>query len=223
MSAVAHHIEQITQTLSPGVRLVAVSKFHPAEALMEAYEAGQRIFGESRVQELTAKQEVLPKDIEWHFIGHLQTNKVKYIVPFVSLIHSVDSEKLLAVIECEAAKCNRVVDCLLEVHVAQEESKYGFSPDACREWLGANPLARYPHVRVRGLMGMATWSDDLQLVEQEFKQLKQLFDEVKTSGNVDAETFDQLSMGMSHDYHLAMKHGSTLVRIGTSIFGDRGY
>ncbi len=221
MSRVAHHIEQITATLSPGVRLVAVSKFHPADALMEAYGAGQRIFGESRVQELVTKQEALPKDIEWHFIGHLQTNKVKYIVPFVSLIHSVDSEKLLAVIESEATKCNRVVDCLLEVHVAQEESKYGFSPKACREWLSSNPLAHYPHVRVRGLMGMATWSDDLQLVEQEFIRLKQLFDEVKASGCVDADAFDQLSMGMSHDYHLAMQHGSTLVRIGTSIFGER--
>ncbi len=223
MSEIARHIEQINRLLSPEVQLVAVSKFHPVEALMEAYEAGQRIFGESRVQELVAKQEALPKDIEWHFIGHLQTNKVKYIVPFVSLIHSIDSEKLLSVVEAEAIKCNRVVDCLLEVHVAQEESKYGFTPDALRKWMKSNPLARYPHVRVRGLMGMATQSDDLQLVEREFEQLKRLFDEVKASGCVDVNTFDQLSMGMSHDYHLAMKQGSTLVRIGSSIFGERVY
>ncbi len=221
MNGIAHHIEQINQTLSPGVRLVAVSKYHPVETLMKAYDAGQRIFGESRVQEMVAKYEVLPKDIEWHFIGHLQTNKVKYIAPFVSLIHSVDSEKLFAVIESEAAKCNRVVDCLLEVHVAQEDSKYGFSPDACREWLKANSLVRYPHVRVRGLMAMASYTDDLQQVEQEFAQMKQLFDEVKFSGSVDVHTFDQLSMGMSHDYRLAMQYGSTLVRIGTSIFGER--
>ncbi len=223
MSEIAYHIEQINRTLSPGVRLVAVSKFHPVEALIEAYEAGQRIFGESRVQELVAKQEHLPRDVEWHFIGHLQTNKVKYIAPFISLIHSIDSEKLLSVVETEATKCGRVIDCLLEVHVAQEDSKYGFTPEACWEWLNTHPLIRYPHVRVRGLMGMATQSDDLQLVEREFEQLKRLFDQLKTSGCVDADAFDQLSMGMSHDYHLAMKQGSTLVRIGSSIFGERTY
>ncbi len=223
MSEIAHHIEQINRTLSPGVRLVAVSKFHPVEALIEAYEAGQRIFGESRVQELVAKQEHLPRDVEWHFIGHLQTNKVKYIAPFISLIHSIDSEKLLSVVETEATKCGRVIDCLLEVHVAQEDSKYGFTPEACWEWLNTHPLIRYPHVRVRGLMGMATQSDDLQLVEREFEQLKRLFDQLKASGCVDADAFDQLSMGMSHDYHLAMRQGSTLVRIGSSIFGERTY
>lgn len=223
MSEIALHIETIRHELPDGTRLVAVSKFHPAEALMEAYGAGQRIFGESRVQELVAKHEALPKDIAWHFIGHLQTNKVKYIAPFIALIHSVDSEKLLAVIDSEAAKCGRVVDCLLEIHVAQEESKYGFTPDSCREWLRGNPLGRYPHVRVCGLMGMASLTDDETQVDCEFGQLKSLFDELKISGAVDADAFTELSMGMSHDYRLALRHGSTLVRIGTSIFGERAY
>lgn len=223
MNEIALHIENIRHELPDGTRLVAVSKFHPAEALMEAYGAGQRIFGESRVQELVAKHEALPKDIAWHFIGHLQTNKVKYIVPFITLIHSVDSEKLLAVIDSEAAKCGRVVDCLLEIHVAREESKYGFTPDSCREWLCGNPLGRYPHVRVCGLMGMASLTDDEAQVDREFGQLKSLFDELKTSGAVDAGVFTELSMGMSHDYRLALRHGSTLVRIGTSIFGERAY
>lgn len=223
MNEIALHIENIRHELPDGTRLVAVSKFHPAEALMEAYGAGQRIFGESRVQELVAKYEALPKDIAWHFIGHLQTNKVKYIVPFITLIHSVDSEKLLAVIDSEAAKCGRVVDCLLEIHVAREESKYGFTPDSCREWLRGNPLGRYPHVRVCGLMGMASLTDDEAQVDREFGQLKSLFDELKTSGAVDAGAFTELSMGMSHDYRLALRHGSTLVRIGTSIFGERAY
>ena len=211
MSDIARHIERIRQELPAGTRLVAVSKFHTAETIMEAYEAGQRIFGESRVQELIEKYEVLPKDIEWHFIGHLQTNKVKYIVPFVSLIHSVDSEKLLSVIESEAAKCDRVVDCLLEIHVAQEDSKYGGSSE------------KYPHVRICGLMGMATQTDDEDCIEREFSALKKLFDEVKGSSSVDSSVFCELSMGMSHDYPLALRHGSTLVRIGTSIFGERVY
>ena len=208
MSDIARHIERIRQELPAGTRLVAVSKFHTAETIMEAYEAGQRIFGESRVQELVEKYEVLPKDIEWHFIGHLQTNKVKYIVPFITLIHSVDSEKLLSVIESEAAKCGRVVDCLLEIHVAQEDSKYGFTLDSCRELLQG---------------GMATQTDDEDCIEREFSALKKLFDEVKGSSSVDSSAFCELSMGMSHDYPLALRHGSTLVRIGTSIFGERVY
>ena len=223
MNEIAQHIANIRQELPAGTRLVAVSKFHPAEALMEAYESGQRIFGESRVQELVGKYEALPKDIEWHFIGHLQTNKVKYIVPFISLIHSVDSEKLLGVIDSEATKCGRVVDCLLEIHVAREESKYGFTPESCREWLSGKPLERYPHVRVCGLMGMATLTDDEAEVDREFGELKSLFDELRASGAVDAAAFTELSMGMSHDYRLALRHGSTLVRIGTSIFGERVY
>ena len=165
----------------------------------------------------------MPKDIEWHFIGHLQTNKVKYIVPFVSLIHSVDSEKLLSVIESEAAKCDRVVDCLLEIHVAQEDSKYGFTPDSCRELLQGGYSEKYPHVRICGLMGMATQTDDEDCIEREFGALKKLFDEVKGSSAVDSSAFCELSMGMSHDYPLALRHGSTLVRIGTSIFGERVY
>ena len=223
MNEIARHIDRFNRELPAGTRLVAVSNFLPAEALMEAYVAGQRIFGESRVQELVAKYEVLPKDIAWHFIGHLQTNKVKYIAPFVSLIHSVDSEKLLSVIDKEAAKCGRTVDCLLEIHVAQEESKYGFTPESCRAWLSGNPLAKYRNVRVCGLMGMATLTDDEARIDREFGELKQLFDDVKESGAVDGSVFAELSMGMSHDYRLALRHGSTLVRIGTSIFGERDY
>ena len=223
MSDIARHIERIRQELPAGTRLVAVSKFHTAETIMEAYEAGQRIFGESRVQELVEKYEVLPKDIEWHFIGHLQTNKVKYIVPFITLIHSVDSEKLLSVIESEAAKCGRVVDCLLEIHVAQEDSKYGFTLDSCRELLQGGSSEKYPHVRICGLMGMATQTDDEDCIEREFSALKKLFDEVKGSSSVDSSAFCELSMGMSHDYPLALRHGSTLVRIGTAIFGERVY
>ncbi len=223
MSEIARHIDRFVAELPATTRLVAVSKFHPVESLMEAYRAGQRIFGESRVQELVTKYEVLPKDIEWHFIGHLQTNKVKYVVPFISLIHSVDSEKLLAVIDAEAAKCGRVVDCLLEIHVAKEESKYGFTPESCEEWLAGNPLAKYPHVRVRGLMGMATFTDETNRIRREFERLKTLFETIRTSGKVDAGMFDELSMGMSDDYRLAIQYGSTLVRIGTSIFGERSY
>ena len=172
--SIADNLKQVLAELPQGVRLVAVSKFHPNEAIEEAYQAGQRIFGESRVQELVEKYEALPKDIEWHFIGHLQTNKVKYIVPFVSLIHSVDSEKLLSVIESEAAKCDRVVDCLLEIHVAQEDSKYGFTPDSCRELLQGGFSEKYPHVRICGLMGMATQTDDEDCIEREFSALKKL-------------------------------------------------
>ena len=217
------NLKEVLDQLPEGVRLVAVSKFHPNEAIEEAYKVGQRIFGESREQELSTKYETLPKDIEWHFIGHLQTNKVKYIVPFITLIHSVDSEKLLSVIESEAAKCGRVVDCLLEIHVAQEDSKYGFTPDSCRELLQGGSSEKYPHVRICGLMGMATQTDDEDCIEREFSALKKLFDEVKGSSSVDSSAFCELSMGMSHDYPLALRHGSTLVRIGTSIFGERVY
>ena len=223
MSQIQDEIKRITASLPCGVRLVAVSKYHPESHIEEAYAAGQRVFGESHVQELRRKYDNLPKDIEWHFIGHLQTNKVKYIVPFITLIHSVDSEKLLSVIESEAAKCGRVVDCLLEIHVAQEDSKYGFTPDSCRELLQGGSSEKYPHVRICGLMGMATQTDDEDCIEREFSALKKLFDEVKGSSSVDSSAFCELSMGMSHDYPLALRHGSTLVRIGTSIFGERVY
>lgn len=221
MSTIAQRLDNILATLPAGVRLVAVSKFHPAETIREAYDAGQRCFGESRAQELQAKCQQLPQDIEWHFIGHLQTNKVKYIVPFVSLIHSVDSVRLLDEIERQAERVGRVVDCLLEVHVAQEDTKYGFSLDDCREFCTAENVATYPHIRFRGIMGMASNTDDDGQVKREFAQLKQLFDEVR--GNMSDASFDTLSMGMSHDYLMAVEQGSTMVRIGTTIFGERVY
>ena len=221
MSTIAQRLDNILATLPAGVRLVAVSKFHPAETIREAYDAGQRCFGESRGQELQAKYQQLPQDIEWHFIGHLQTNKVKYIVPFVSLIHSVDSVRLLDEIERQAERVGRVVDCLLEVHVAQEDTKYGFSLDDCREFCTAENVAAYPHIRFRGIMGMASNTDDDGQVKREFAQLKQLFDEVR--GNMSDASFDTLSMGMSHDYLMAVEQGSTMVRIGTTIFGERVY
>lgn len=221
MSTIAQRLDNILATLPAGVWLVAVSKFHPAETIREAYDAGQRCFGESRAQELQAKYQQLPQDIEWHFIGHLQTNKVKYIVPFVSLIHSVDSVRLLDEIERQAERVGRVVDCLLEVHVAQEDTKYGFSLDDCREFCTAENVAAYPHIRFRGIMGMASNTDDDGQVKREFAQLKQLFDEVR--GNMPDASFDTLSMGMSHDYLMAVEQGSTMVRIGTTIFGERVY
>lgn len=221
MSTIAQRLDNILATLPAGVQLVAVSKFHPAETIREAYDAGQRCFGESRAQELQAKYQQLPQDIEWHFIGHLQTNKVKYIVPFVSLIHSVDSVRLLDEIERQAERVGRVVDCLLEVHVAQEDTKYGFSLDDCREFCTAENVATYPHIRFRGIMGMASNTDDDGQVKREFAQLKQLFDEVR--GNMSDASFDTLSMGMSHDYLMAVEQGSTMVRIGTTIFGERVY
>ena len=221
MSTIAQRLDNILATLPADVRLVAVSKFHPAETIREAYDAGQRCFGESRAQELQAKYQQLPQDIEWHFIGHLQTNKVKYIVPFVSLIHSVDSVRLLDEIERQAERVGRVVDCLLEVHVAQEDTKYGFSLDDCREFCTAENVAAYPHIRFRGIMGMASNTDDDRQVKREFAQLKQLFDEVR--GNMSDASFDTLSMGMSHDYLMAVEQGSTMVRIGTTIFGERVY
>ena len=220
---IAENIRQVWSELPAGVRLVAVSKFHPAEAIREAYDAGQRIFGESKVQEMTGKHEVLPKDIEWHFIGHLQTNKVKYIVPYVSLIHGIDSYKLLAEVNKQAGKVNRRVDCLLQQHIAREETKFGFSFDECREMLAAGEWRNLHYVRICGLMGMATNTDNMEQVKAEFRSLSDFFREVKETWFKDEPSFREVSMGMSHDYHEAIAEGSTLVRIGTHIFGERIY
>lgn len=218
--SVAQRIKEIRETLLPTTRLVAVSKFHPSEAIAEAYGVGQRIFGESRVQELLQKQKELPQDIEWHFIGHLQTNKVKSIVPFVSLIHSVDSERLLVEINDQAAKVDKTVACLLEIHVAQEETKYGFDFDTARELLQSGRLSDMQHVKVVGIMGMSSITDDELQVRREFASLHRFYEEMKNSV---APQFCELSMGMSGDYQLAMEEGSTLVRLGTTIFGERVY
>ena len=220
---IAERIHSLTSELPEGVRLVAVSKFHPAEAIEEAYAAGQRIFGESRVQELQAKHEQLPKDIEWHFIGHLQTNKVKYIVPYVTLIHGIDSFRLLAEVDKQAERVGRSVGCLLQMHIAREETKFGFSFDECREMLQAGEWRQLQHVRLCGLMGMATNTDDMQQVEEEFRSLAAFFREVKDGWFAVDEHFRELSMGMTHDYPQAIAAGSTLIRVGTYIFGERNY
>lgn len=220
---ISERINTLKSELPQGVRLVAVSKFHPVEAIAEAYEAGQRIFGESKVQEVCAKQELLPKDIEWHFIGHLQTNKVKYLVPFVTLIHGIDSYRLMAEVDKQAAKVDRVVDCLLQIHIAREETKFGFSMEECRQMLTTGEWKQLHHVRICGVMGMATNTEDMKQVEEEFASLSAFFREIKLQWFADAEYFKEISMGMSHDYHQAIAQGSTLVRVGTFIFGERNY
>ena len=213
-------IERLHASLPQDVTLVAVSKFHPVEALMEAYEAGQRLFGESRVQELLVKHEALPKDIEWQMIGHLQTNKVRQIVSFVSLIQSVDSVRLVECINREAERIDRVVDILLEIHVAQEESKTGWRYDELVDYLRSGAMAELKNIRVRGIMGMATNTDDEEVIRHDFERLAECKNELAPHFS---EAFDTLSMGMSDDYELAIECGSTMVRVGSSIFGNREY
>ncbi len=217
------NLKEVLDQLPEGVRLVAVSKFHPNEAIEEAYKVGQRIFGESREQELSTKYETLPKDIEWHFIGHLQTNKVKYIAPYIAMIHAVDSYKLLAEIDKQAAKHNRVIPCLLEIHIAQEESKYGFTFDTCRQMLEEGGWKQLKHVCIAGVMGMGTNTDDEKEVEKEFRSLTDFFRSLKQDYFSQTDSFKEISMGMSHDYQIAIKCGTTLVRVGSKIFGERIY
>lgn len=221
--SIANNLKQIQSELPQGVRLVAVSKFHPKEAIEEAYKAGQRIFGESKVQEMTDKQESLPKDIEWHFIGHLQSNKIKYMAPYVTMIHGIDSYKLLMEVNKQAAKAGRTIDCLIQLHIAQEETKYGFSFDECREMLATEEWKSLANVRICGLMGMATNTNTEEQIEREFRSLSKFLNEVKRDFFADQPAFCELSMGMSHDYPMAIAAGSTLVRIGSKIFGDRIY
>ena len=225
---VAERIKEVRSELPEGVTLCAVSKYHPIEAVKEAYDAGQRIFGESREQEVRLKWETLPKDIEWHFIGHLQTNKVKYIAPFVSLIQSVDSERLLDEIQKQAAKIGRVIDVLLEVHIAQEESKSGFNPDELTDLLASvNIGQRWPNVNLKGIMAMATFTDDENQIRNEFRRLmtcyRQLLDGPLAQQGITAEQFAIRSFGMSEDYKIAVAEGSNMVRIGSHIFGEREY
>ena len=210
-------------TLPEGVRLVAISKYHPADYIMAAYEEGQRIFGESHEQEIREKHAVLPKDIEWHFIGHLQTNKVKYIVPYISMIEAVDSMKLLREIEKQAAKADRTIKVLLELHVAEEATKYGLTLADCRQLLADGEWRKMGHVRICGLMMMASNVDDEQQIASEFQTAADFFDEVKTQYFADDPMFCERSWGMSDDYPLAVSHRSTMVRIGTAIFGPRVY
>ena len=217
------NLQAVKEQMRPGVALVAVSKFHPAPLIEEAYRQGQRIFGERRVQELQAKHEALPADIEWHFIGHLQPNKVKYIAPYISLIHAVDSERLLSEIEKQGAKYQRGIPCLLELHLAEEETKYGFTPEACSEMLERGAWRELKHVQIAGLMCMATQTDDEAQVRREFHTALTLWQEYKQKYFAHDDAFKHRSWGMSHDYHIAMDEGATLVRIGTAIFGEREY
>lgn len=219
---IAENLASIKNHIPNEVCLVAVSKTKPNELLMEAYNAGQRDLGENKVQELTAKFEALPKDIKWHFIGHLQTNKVKYIAPFVHLIHGVDSFKLLKTIHKEGIKNNRSIPCLLQVKIAEEESKFGLSGKEINEILNSEELKELTGVKVLGLMGMATNTENEQKIKEEFIQLKSFFDELKSKDNPIAD-IQILSMGMSGDYELAIECGSNMVRIGSSIFGERHY
>ncbi|MEA5129198.1 MAG: YggS family pyridoxal phosphate-dependent enzyme [Proteiniphilum sp.] len=219
--SIQSHIDDLRETVPSAVTLVAVSKFHPAGMVREAYDAGQRIFGESRVQELVVKKEQLPGDIAWHFIGNLQRNKVKQIAPFISLIHSLDNERLMLEIEKQGAANGRVIPCLLQIHIAEEETKAGFSPGECRQFLEGGKWKTCPHVRIAGVMGMATFTDDENQVRKEFRQLKSLFEEFKAGYFADDPVFREISMGMTGDYPVAIEEGSTMIRIGTLIFGDR--
>ncbi len=221
--SIKSNLLDVLSELPERVRLVAVSKFNPKEAIMEAYEAGQRIFGESKVQEMTDKYEALPKDIEWHFIGHLQTNKIKYIVPYVSMIHGVDSYRLLCEIDKQAEKAGRIIPCLLQIHIAQEETKFGFSFDECKDMLANEEWKKLTHISIQGLMGMATYTDSTKQIEAEFCSLSSFFTEVKQSYFDQMPDFKEISMGMSHDYSMAIAAGSTLVRVGSKIFGERIY
>ena len=215
------NIKLVRKHIPPHVQLVCVSKFHPNESIIEAYEKGERIFGESKVQELCTKHETLAKDIVWHFIGHLQTNKIKYLVPFVSLIHGVDSYKLLSEIDKHAAKAGRRVNCMLQVHIAREETKFGFSAEELLEMLSSGEWKELKYVQICGLMGMATYTENREQIRAEFRGLKTLFDKAKSIYFDSEPSFCELSMGMSDDFQLAIEEGSTLVRIGSSIFGHR--
>lgn len=214
---ITDNIKKFTSELGPEITLVAISKTKPESDILEAYSTGQRDFGENKVQEMTQKREALPGDIRWHMVGHVQTNKVKYMAPFVSLVHAVDSLKLLKEINKEAKKNNRTIDCLLQIKIAEEESKFGLSKMEAEEILNSEKYRSFKHIKVRGLMGMATFTDDLQLVKREFHTLKVIYDNLKPENS----NFEILSMGMSGDYKIALECGSNMVRIGSSIFGER--
>ena len=220
---VGRNLHRVLDTLPEGVRLVAISKYHPNEYIEAAYAEGQRVFGESHEQELKLKHETLPKDIVWHFIGHLQTNKVKYIAPYINMVEAVDSLKLLKEIDKQAARCNRVIDVLLELHIAEEATKYGLTLDACRQLLADGKWRQLQHVRICGLMMMASFTDDREQIRSEFMTAANFFDEVKQQYFADAPWFCERSWGMSDDYLIAVECRSTMVRIGTSIFGPRVY
>ena len=220
---IKENLLKIKAALPESVTLVAVSKTKPISDLQEAYDAGQRIFGENHALEMRDKHEALPKDIQWHFIGHLQTNKIKYIIPFVTLIHSIDSANLLEAVNKEAKKHDRMVDCLLQFHIAQEETKFGLDMDEARLLLDSEAYKQMQNIRICGVMGMATHTDDQAEIRKEFKHLKEIFDTLKTDYFADQPLFKEISMGMSEDYPIAVEEGATLVRVGSKIFGARKY
>lgn len=220
---IADNLRRIKSKLPVHVSLIAISKFHPYEAVQKIYDAGHRMFGESRMQEVEAKHKYLPEDIEWHFIGHLQRNKVKDIIPYTHTIQSVDSIRLLKEIDKWTTDMQKEVRCLLQIHIADEDSKYGFTMDECREYLKSGEWKNFQYLFLGGVMGMATFSDDDGKVRNEFRQLKSFFDEIKQEYFANDDRFTEISMGMSHDYQIAIEEGSTMIRIGTSIFGEREY
>ncbi len=220
---VKENLEKVRATIPSGVLLVAVSKTKPVEDIQEAYDAGQRVFGENHALEMRDKHEVLPKDIDWHFIGHLQTNKIKYIISFARMIHSIDTFNLLQAVNKEAAKHNVVVDCLLQFHIAEEETKFGLDINEANEILTSDEYKSMKNIRLCGVMGMATNTDDMDQVRKEFRHLKEIFTTLKSKYFADCEWFKEISMGMSHDYPIAIEEGSTMVRVGSKIFGERNY
>lgn len=220
---IQENLNKIRKTIPLNVTLVAVSKTKPVTDLQEAYDAGQRIFGENKALEMRDKHQQLPKDIQWHFIGHLQTNKIKYIAPFVTLIHSIDSASLLEAVNKEAAKNNRIIDCLLQFHIAQEETKFGLDMKEATTLLESESFKNLKNINICGVMGMATFTDDNEQIRNEFKTLKNIFNTLKDSYFKDSEAFKEISMGMSDDYPIAIEEGATLVRVGSKIFGVRNY
>jgi PLP dependent protein len=223
MGDIANNISIIKKGIPDTVTLIAVSKTKPPEDILEAYNAGQKVFGENKVQELVYKYETLPKDIKWHMIGHLQSNKVKYIASFVSLIHSVDSYKLLQVIDAEAKRHNRIINCLLQVKIANEETKFGFEPNEAQGIIRLDEINNLKNIRIVGVMGMATFTDDENQIREEFKKLHSIFHSIKTENPKISNQFKEISMGMSDDYRIAIEEGSTMVRLGSILFGKRIY
>lgn len=221
MNSIALNLQEISLQIPANVKLIAVSKLKPAEDILDAYQAGHRCFGENKAQEMKSKQETLPSDIEWHFIGHLQRNKVKYIAPYVHLIHSVDSQKLLQEINRQGENNNRIIDCLLQFYIATEESKFGFSPEEASELLNSSSFREMHNIRICGVMGMATFTENKALIRQEFNTLHSYYSELKKQYFADKPYFKEISMGMTNDFSIAIEEGSSMVRIGSAIFGER--
>lgn len=217
---VSDNLINILKSVPQHVKVVPISKFQPVDKMLQIYDYGYKIFGENKAQDLAHKQKTLPQDIEWHFVGHLQTNKVKFLAPFINLIHSVDSMKILSEINKEALKKNRIIDCLLQFHIANEESKFGLNIPEAEGILNSDLFHRMQNIRICGVMGMATFTDDMNMVRNEFKSLKQFFDILKNKYFSDDEAFKEISMGMTQDYRIAIEEGSTIIRIGTAIFGE---